>query len=100
MFKLLMSWDIKPNREEEYYRFLVREFWPAIMKMGIQPTDAWYTAYGDYPQILAGGVTEDLETMRAILESEEWHEWHERLMQYVTNYQQKVVRATGRFQMM
>jgi len=97
--KLLMTWDIKPGRESEYLEFMTREFAPAIMKMGIQPTDAWYTVVGRGPQMLAGGIAENIETMLAILASEEWANLQERLLTYVSNFQRKVIPHTGRFQL-
>jgi hypothetical protein len=100
MVKLLMSWDIRPGRETEYFEFVVREFAPGIMKLGIRPTEAWYTVYGNGPQILTGGVAEDLRTMKQILVTDEWKELLEKLMEYVLNFQQKIVAATGRFQLM
>ncbi len=100
MVKLLMSWDIQPGRESEYFEFVVREFAPGIMRLGIQPTEAWYTVYGGGPQILTGGVAEDLQTMQQILASDEWEELLEELMSYVTNFRQKIVAATSRFQLM
>ena len=99
MVKLLMTWDIKPGKETAYLEFITREFAPALMKMGIQPTDAWYTVVGNGPQILAGGVAEDLETMGQILEGKEWQELHEKLSSYVINFKKKVVPHTGRFQL-
>jgi hypothetical protein len=100
MVKLLMSWDIRPGQESEYFEFVVREFAPGIMRLGIQPTEAWYTVYGDGPQILTGGVAEDLQTMQQILAGDEWKELQDKLMGYVTNFRQKIVAATGRFQLM
>ncbi|RLC65819.1 MAG: hypothetical protein DRI52_12725 [Chloroflexi bacterium] len=100
MIKLLMGWDIKPGREAEYHEFIVGEFMPRLMKLGIRLTDAWYTIYGQGPQILAGGVAEDLETMAEALESREWRNLREKLLTYVTNFQQKVVPATGHFQLL
>ncbi|MEJ5200482.1 MAG: hypothetical protein WHX53_16300 [Anaerolineae bacterium] len=99
MYKLLMSWDIKAGREQPYFEFVVQDFAPGLMKLGLQPTEAWYTVYGKGPQILTGAVTQDLETMREILAGEEWRRLRERLLDYVSNYQQKVVEATGRFQL-
>lgn len=72
MIKLLMSWDIKVGKEAEYMEFVTREFTPKLMKIGIQPTEAWYTVVGNGPQVLAGGITKDREAMMSILESEEW----------------------------
>jgi len=100
MVKILMSWDIRPGRETEYFEFVVREFAPGIMKLGIRPTEAWYTVYGNGPQILTGGVAEDFQTMRQILITDEWKELLEKLLGYVTNFQHKIVAATGRFQLM
>jgi hypothetical protein len=62
--KLLMSWDIIPGREQEYFEFVVREFVPGIQRLGIEPTEAWLTTYGKRPQILTGGVAEDYDRMR------------------------------------
>lgn len=100
MVKLLMTWDIRPGQESEYFEFIVREFAPGIMRLGIQPTEAWYTVYGDGPQILTGGVAEDLHTMQQILAGDEWKELLDKLMGYVTDFRQKIVAATGRFQLM
>jgi hypothetical protein len=99
MVKLLMTWNIKPGSESDYFEFVVREFAPGIMKMGVQPTEAWYTVFGDGPQILTGAVAEDLKTMQEILASEEWQKLKGKLFEYVTNFDFKIVRATGRFQL-
>lgn len=100
MVKLLMSWDIQPGRESEYFEFVVREFAPGIMKLGIQPTEAWYTVYGSGPQILTGGIAENLQSLKEILASNEWEKLHTELLNYVANFRQKIVAATGRFQLM
>jgi len=98
MIKLLLSWDIKPGRDQEYFEFIVREFAPGITRLGLNPTEAWFAVYGDCPQILMEGITDDLTTMRTILSSEDWDELHEKLLTYVDNYQQKIVRASAGFQ--
>jgi hypothetical protein len=100
MVKLLMSWDIRPGQESEYFEFVVREFAPGITRLGIRPTEAWYTVYGNGPQILTGGVAENLKAMQEILVTDEWKELHDKLMGYVTNFEHKIVAATSRFQLM
>jgi len=99
MIKLLMKWDIQPGKDQDYFEFVVREFVPGITQIGLQPTEAWFTLYGDCPQVLTGGVAEDLPTMRRILASQEWKDLHSKLLDYVTNYEQKIVRATGTLQL-
>lgn len=97
--KLLMTWDIQPGRDQEYFEFVVREWVPGITRLGMQPTEAWFALYGDCPQIMTAGVTKDLPSMRRIINSDEWADLHNRLLEYVDNYEQKIVRATGRFQL-
>lgn len=99
MIKLLMTWDIKAGKEAEYMEFVTREFTPQLMKLGIQPTEAWYTVVGNGPQVLAGGITKDRQTMMEILDSEEWEGLEGRLLGYVSNYKYKIVPATGQFQL-
>ena len=58
--KLLMTWDILPGQAQEYFEFIVREFLPGMQKLGVEPTDAWYTAYGEGPQIMVGGIAPEM----------------------------------------
>jgi hypothetical protein len=97
--KLLMTWDVLPGREQEYIEFMAGEFVPGMQRLGIRPTEAWYTTYGDRPQMQTGGIAEDLQTMQRALATEEWGKLRDRLMTFVTNFHSKVVRATGGFQM-
>jgi hypothetical protein len=96
--KLIMTWDIMPGREQEYFEFVVREFVPGMQKIGIQPTEAWFTQYGDQPQILTGGIAETLALMQQALTSDDWQQLHGHLGEYVTNFSMKVVKASGGFQ--
>jgi negative regulator of replication initiation len=96
--KLLMSWNIRPGQEQTYFEFAMQTFAPALMKMGWQPTEAWYTLYGEGPQITTAGITDSVSKMREILDSEEWQELKAQLLQYVTNFEYKVIPASGRFQ--
>lgn len=98
MVKLLMSWDIKDGHDAEYFEFVVREWVPGITRLGLQPTEAWFTLYGECPQVLTGGIAEDLATMQQIIDSEEWEDLQDNLLEYVTNYRHKIVPATGTLQ--
>jgi hypothetical protein len=94
-----MTWDIRPGQEQTYFEFALQTFTPTLTKMGWQPTEAWYTLYGEGPQILAAGTTENPEQMRDILDSSEWAELKKKLLEYVSNFQYKVIPASGRFQL-
>jgi hypothetical protein len=97
--KLLMSWDILPGKEQTYFEFAMKTFAPELMKLGWQPTEAWYTLYGEGPQILTGGITDTSEEMRTILDSAQWEELQQKLLEFVTNFRFKIVPASGRFQL-
>jgi len=97
-----MNWDIKPGRDQEYFEFVVREWVPGIQKLGLQPTGAWYTVYSrekEQPQMLTEGIAKDLDTMRGILDSDEWTSLQGKLQEFVHNYRQKIVHVTGGFQL-
>ena len=97
--KLLMTWDILPGREQEYFEFVVRDFIPGVQRMGIEPSDAWFTMYGDQPQILAALQMPSVSTLNQVLDSDEWKELTNRLLDYVENLDYKVVQARSGFQM-
>jgi hypothetical protein len=96
--KLIMTWDIKPGRDQEYFEFIVGDFAPGVRRLGLKPTQAWFTVYGAAPQIMMEGITDDLASMKAMLDGDEWQALHDRLMEYVINFNQKIVRLLPRFQ--
>jgi hypothetical protein len=94
-----MTWDITPGREQEYFEFVVREFIPQVQQLGMELKDAWLTMYGDQPQIMASAQMSDLNDMQGILDSKEWQGLVNRLLDFVENYQFKIVPAKTGFQM-
>lgn len=97
--KLLMTWDILPGREQEYFEFVVREFIPAMQRVGLEPSDAWFTMYGNQPQIMTAAQSFDLAEMNQVLTSDDWHELTTRLLEFVDNFEYKVVEARPGFQL-
>jgi hypothetical protein len=96
--KLIMTWDINPEHEQEYFEFVVRDFLPEVQKLGFKLSDAWVTVYGEQPQILVGAVLPTFQKVIKILDSEEWVLLVNNLLDFVTDYQQKIVSASGGFQ--
>lgn len=94
-----MGWDIIPGRESEYFDFIVQEFEPQLTELGLQTTDVWYTVYGDWPQIVTGSIARNLEAAQRALASEKWQNLKRQLLQFVTNYQQKIIPANGSYQL-
>jgi len=96
--KLLMTWDIAPEREQEYFEFVIGEFIPGIQRMGLEPVEAWATIYGEYPQIQVALLAPDLPGAQRVLSSVEWTGLRDRLFGFVKNYSYKVVPHKGSFQ--
>jgi hypothetical protein len=98
--KLLMYWDIKSGRDQDYYQFLIREWAPGITRLGVEASGAWWTIYSrnPAPQIMAEAIAEDLPSMKEVLGSPEWKQLHQKLLEYVENYSQKIVPTSGEFQ--
>ena len=93
-----MSYDIVPETRQDYYEFLTREFLPQLQEMGLVMTDAWHTAYGNYPVRLLGFTAPDSEALNDILHSDEWQRFEERLKRYVTNLQSRIAPFKDGFQ--
>jgi hypothetical protein len=96
--KLIMTWDISSDQEQDYFEFVVREFIPGVQRLGFDLSDAWATVYGGSPQIMVGAVLPDAREARQVMKSEEWRDLHMHLQEYVKNYSQKMVEARGGFQ--
>jgi hypothetical protein len=96
--KIIMRWDIRPEKESEYFEFLVHEFIPALNRLGIEDILVWYTAYGDCEQKLAEGTAKSVDAMKSILDSEEWVILIDKLQNYVVDFDLKVIEATRGFQ--
>jgi len=96
--KLILTWDIIPKQEQEYFEFVVRDFLPNVQKLGFQLSDAWVTVYGDQPQVLVGVIMPSVKEIFQVLGSDEWAELANKLKDFVKNYHQKVTKASGRFQ--
>ncbi|MFO7625570.1 MAG: hypothetical protein R6V73_14590 [Anaerolineales bacterium] len=96
--KLIMTWDILPGREQEYFEFVVRDFIPGMQKLGLDVSDAWFTMYGEQPQIMAAAQMSNLASLNNVLASNEWQELTRLLLDYVENFQHKIVPAKAGFQ--
>jgi hypothetical protein len=96
--KLLMTWDISAEREQDYFEFVLGEYVPGVQRLGFEPVEAWATLYGDYPQIQVGMLAPDLANARRILRSDSWEQLQEKLFAYVKNYSYKLVPARNGFQ--
>ena len=94
----MMTWDIVPEHEQDYFEFVIGEFIPGVQRLGFQPVEAWATIYGDYPQIQVGILADDLSGVQQVLRSEGWSQLQDKLFGLVKNFSYKVVTARNGFQ--
>lgn len=99
MVKLLLGWDIVPGKEGEHFDFFVQKFEPAMAEMGLKTNEVWYTAYGDWPQIVTGVLADDLDSIQQVLHSKQWRQLKAELLHFVTDYQQKIIPAGEGYQL-
>jgi len=97
--KLMMTWDMLPGREQEYFEFIVREFLPGMQALGLETSDAWLTMYGRHPQIATAAQMPSLAEMQRVLDSTEWQSLVNRLLDFVEHYDYKIIEARAGFQM-
>lgn len=96
--KLLISYDILDDNQQAYYQYVLGEFLPQVQAMGLALTDAWHTAYGDYPVRLLSFVARDHATLNSILAHDDWQRLEDKLKTFVLDYKRRVVPYRDRFQ--
>ncbi|NUQ38356.1 MAG: hypothetical protein HUU23_11275 [Caldilineales bacterium] len=89
--KIIMTWDIRPGREQEYSEFINEKFAPGLVEIGIPPSDVFYTAYGAVPQILAVLEAADRQALLRALRSQRWADLKRHLLQLIEHYGEKVI---------
>ena len=96
--KLLISYDVVPELQQAYYEFVLGEMIPTVQSLGLALSEAWHTAYGDYPIRLNGFVARNRPTLDRVLGSPEWAQLEEKLKRFVVDYQRKIVPYREGFQ--
>jgi hypothetical protein len=97
--KLLLSYNIETDSIDQYYQFVLGHYIPAMQTMGLEMSEAWHTAYGDYPQRLVGFVARDRQTMDDLLYGDIWSQLNEQLQQFVGDLRYKVIPYQEGFQL-
>jgi hypothetical protein len=96
--KLIMTWDIAPDHEQDYFEFVINEFVPGVQRLGLQPAEAWATVFGNYPQIQVSILAEGLPDVQRALNSDSWTQLQDKLFALVQNFSYKVIPARSGFQ--
>ena len=96
--KVILTWNIKPGKEQFYYGFMVGDYLPKVNSLGLELTDAWVTVYGDHPQVLIGALMPDLPSAQRLIHSSDWLDLSDRMQDFVRDFKLKLVTQRGNFQ--
>ncbi len=96
--KMLITYDVVPELQQAYYEFVLGEMIPSAQSMGLVLSEAWHTAYGDYPIRLNGFVAHSRQDLDRILASPEWRQLEDKLKRFVNGYHRKIVPYREGFQ--
>jgi hypothetical protein len=96
--KMLITYDVVPELQQAYYEFVLGEMIPTAQSMGLVLSEAWHTAYGNYPIRLNGFVAKDRAALDRVLGSAEWRQLEDKLKRFVTGYQRKIIPYREGFQ--
>jgi hypothetical protein len=99
MFRVIMTWDIQENKEQDYIDFAIHELNPTLGALGLQLTDVWYTLHGSGPEMILSGLMTRREDALGLIRSRDWLQLRRRLSEFVEDVRVKVVKAQGPFQM-
>ncbi len=96
-YKVILSYDILNVESDAYYRFMLGKFVPALQDFGCSEFEAWHTAYGDYPVRLVTFVADSYDAVQDLFATRNWEKLEEKLHEFVTNYNLRIVPVDGQF---
>jgi len=96
--KLLLSYNVLPETIQEYWQFVMGRYVPTMQAMGLQMFDAYQTTYGQQPNRLVLFVAADKETAMRAMRSETWDTLNDQLLEFVTDFDYKLVPFREKFQ--
>lgn len=97
-YKVLLSYDVRREVQDRYFRYMLGEFVPTMQDAGLVMAFAWHVAYGEYPARHVEFHCLDRETLRDILNGDTWKRAEARLKSFTRSYHRKIVVYEDRFQ--
>jgi len=91
--RLILTWNIRPGREQEYSMFVNDRLAPGLVEIGLPPHDVYYTTYGRVPQIMVVLEVPELTVLQRAMESSRWRKMKHELLQYIEDYRERVVKS-------
>lgn len=99
LYKVILSYDVNPDKLQEYYQFVMGRYLPTVQKMGLEMQEAWSVTYGDAPNRQIGLVGRGKHAVMDVVDSDTWSSLNEQLNEFVSDFDFKVVRYRQGFQL-
>ncbi len=97
-YKLLLQYDLIPEKQEFFFHYIRGEFVPSLQSLGLVLNSMWHVSYGATPLHQMEFLCHSRETARAILANPRWQRLENRLQSYTKRYKRKLVHFEDRFQ--
>ncbi len=94
--KLNHYWSIIPEKNEEYFKFILNKFIPGVNGLGLHTVAVWSLLIGTYSDIVFENASGDLEIVEKAMTSKKFKSLKRELFQYVYDYKTKVLVNTGK----
>ena len=94
-FRFNHHYDINYARYDDYVRFIRKEHFPTMEKLGIKMIGGWYVALGPGPNIVAEGSCANVKRILEVIGSREYGELTSKLLAMVDGYGSKILVPTG-----
>lgn len=96
--KLLLIYDVDTDDTNAYFRFFLGKYIPIMQTLGLEMSEAWLTAYGDFPNRLVGFIGRDIEQLLKLPQNSTWHDLNQELGHFVTSFEYKIIKYREGFQ--
>ncbi len=99
VWKFNQYYDLKPGKKKEYADFVMSEYIPSLQKLDyLEVTGGWNVVLGGVNEIIGELTFKDPIDIGRMLNSQEFRWANQRLREeFVTNYQNRILRCTERF---
>lgn len=97
-YKLLVSYDVRPELINEYRQFVLGVYIPFMGSKGLQISQAWHTAYGEAPNRMLEFVCREHDVVESLFRDDGWFAFNEKLETFVEDFVYKVIPYKDGFQ--
>jgi hypothetical protein len=94
-FRFNHHYDINYARYDDYVRFIRKEHFPTMEKLGINMIGGWHVALGPGPSIVVEGSCASVKHILEVIGSKEYGELTSGLLAMVDGYGSKILAPTG-----